>query len=917
MTCPNKNLSEWKALESALGEDQAYRAWIRNNGEYPTPMEAVYQLFIDHNNELGGTLLTKHVNQKEIQEVKSVLETLKLADPSLYQEGEFTNWAKSQPFGNKLEFNSQKRQITIQDISSLGKLEGEKESIETVGLGSNTRQLLQIMGSSMYNSPVAQVAIKELLQNSFDATKARQNLTENKSPGQIRISINIKDRTISIRDNGIGMSPDIVKNAFLYIGGTNKEGLGVGERSGGFGVAKVQFLMASEEIVVETIKDGVKTTLTTNPEELLEGKTKLHTEKTNAPNGTFVSIKIPENYTTIEGVKRSIDFPGRYSGYKEYNILKKPLIGNIEVKVKVINTSNEETIDVLPVGININTEILPPLLTNVKFNWGNAEVYLSENKVENPVHQILSSGIYQFDHDFRDSGWNSIPYNIVVNIKPTVIAASDQYPFDIKREGFKNTISEDIKSLNNYLLRYASGEAETEAKANFKNIIALPTVDPNKVLTPEEKEKLTKIVDERLKEIGSESNKIEKTQRVVTYIEVSKGVVTNTETGEIESNEKEWESSFKAQKDIEKVLPLDISDFNDKSPQFHNNTNVDYLKTPGAVEFFTDFGNVVHQIVKEFGGDYLPNKHSSGYNRLKGKNIELNRESYFAGISIDKGYHGLHTYSPFKAVFINPLSYDTDSVEDLTYKYLMTIIHEIVHTTQPNHDYNKFGRELQDVIGIFFASPRADLYAGLLRSTFKKHSQTYNTLIKEYGKSTTKNLSKSFEGQEDKTDPSQVNDGSRINSEKRGENGFRNDTGSETSSELSKKDKLGDVIASKLSKNKKIINVPASETQNKKEGLDFIFDSNPELATQIYQALGFNTINESEITYTDEEGNPCAKMGLTDTTKGTSWKIVKDFKGQPKHSQGGVDISISDKGVSMRRGGKDIKAKYGLVIPNN
>ena len=160
----------------------------------------------------------------------------------------------------------------------------------------------------------------------------------------------------------------------------------------------------------------------------------------------------------------------------------------------------------------------------------------------------------------------------------------------------------------------------------------------------------------------------------------------------------------------------------------------------------------------------------------------------------------------------------------------MTIIHEIVHTTQPNHDYNKFGRELQDVIGIFFASPRADLYAGLLRSTFKKHSQTYNTLIKEYGKSTTKNLSKSFEGQEDKTDPSQINDGSRINSEKRGENGFRNDTGSETSSELSKKDKLGDVIASKLSKNKKIINVPASETQNKKEGLDFIFESNPNLA---------------------------------------------------------------------------------------
>lgn len=77
------------------------------------------------------------------------------------------------------------------------------------------------------------------------------------------------------------------------------------------------------------------------------------------------------------------------------------------------------------------------------------------------------------------------------------------------------------------------------------------------------------------------------------------------------------------------------------------------------------------------------------------------------------------------------------------------------------------------------------------------------------------------------------------------------------------------------------------------------------------------TIDPSEITYTDEEGNPCAVNGLTNAAKGTNWKIVKDFKGQPKHSQGGVDITISNDGVKMRRDGKDIKAKYGLLIINN
>ena len=116
-------------------------------------------------------------------------------------------------------------------------------------------------------------------------------------------------------------------------------------------------------------------------------------------------------------------------------------------------------------------------------------------------------------------------------------------------------------------------------------------------------------------------------------------------------------------------------------------------------------------------------------------------------------------------------------------------------------------------------------------------------------------------------------------------------------------------------KNNELLLSPS--TNNIKPGVAELFESNPELANAVYSAMGLTTINESEITYTDEDGNPCAKMGLTNATKGTGWKIVKDFKGQPKHSQGGVDIIISDKGVTIRRGGKDIKAKYGLLIINN
>ncbi len=102
-----------------------------------------------------------------------------------------------------------------------------------------------------------------------------------------------------------------------------------------------------------------------------------------------------------------------------------------------------------------------------------------------------------------------------------------------------------------------------------------------------------------------------------------------------------------------------------------------------------------------------------------------------------------------------------------------------------------------------------------------------------------------------------------------------------------------------------------------KSGVESLFESNPELANAVYEALGLNNINESEITYTDEEGNLCAKMGGRSSkfTKGSKWEIVKDLKGYPSHSQGGVDIKLGKNGFSFTRDNGVIEAKHGLVLP--
>jgi len=73
---------------------------------------------------------------------------------------------------------------------------------------------------------------------------------------------------------------------------------------------------------------------------------------------------------------------------------------------------------------------------------------------------------------------------------------------------------------------------------------------------------------------------------------------------------------------------------------------------------------------------------------------------------------------------------------------------------------------------------------------------------------------------------------------------------------------------------------------------------------------------QSEISFVDENGNPCAANGLkfTGFQFGGSWEIVKKFEG-PSHSQGGIDIQLSDSGVRLSNKDGQVKAADGMIIP--
>ncbi|HEX8615170.1 MAG TPA: ATP-binding protein [Telluria sp.] len=74
-----------------------------------------------------------------------------------------------------------------------------------------------LMGERLYRNPA--VALRELIQNSFDAVRYREALEKREgvefSP---KISITLKGDQLSVEDNGIGMDAEIVKKFFMQVG---------------------------------------------------------------------------------------------------------------------------------------------------------------------------------------------------------------------------------------------------------------------------------------------------------------------------------------------------------------------------------------------------------------------------------------------------------------------------------------------------------------------------------------------------------------------------------------------------------------------------------------------------------------------------------------------------------------------------
>jgi molecular chaperone HtpG len=182
----------------------------------------------------------------------------------------------------------------------------EAPVVETLAFQAETKQLLDLMIHSLYSNK--EIFLRELISNSSDALDrlrfealTKPELMEGDEKLEIRLEADRQNRTLTIHDNGIGMSRDEVINNIGTIAksGTRelvnrlKEGESkqtIAELIGQFGVGFYSSFMASERVELVTRRAGE--TAATRWESTGDGTYKISDVPENEKMGRGTTIKL-------------------------------------------------------------------------------------------------------------------------------------------------------------------------------------------------------------------------------------------------------------------------------------------------------------------------------------------------------------------------------------------------------------------------------------------------------------------------------------------------------------------------------------------------------------------------------------------------------------------------------------------------
>jgi molecular chaperone HtpG len=173
-----------------------------------------------------------------------------------------------------------------------------------------TTRILKILASEIYDSPLA--LLRENVQNAYDAVRMR--FVPTGSLAEARIDLTISGNTISISDNGIGMTEEVLRQNFWKTGSSGKHSDAARRAGvvGTFGIGAMANFGVCSSLEVRTRAEGSRQTLISKAERAnLRISTECITlERSDAidPVGTnVVAVLDSEHVITLEQARSYLE----------------------------------------------------------------------------------------------------------------------------------------------------------------------------------------------------------------------------------------------------------------------------------------------------------------------------------------------------------------------------------------------------------------------------------------------------------------------------------------------------------------------------------------------------------------------------------------------------------------------------------
>ncbi len=217
---------------------------------------------------------------------------------------------------------------------------------ETLGFQTEVRQLLQLMIHSLYSNK--EIFLRELISNASDAADklrfeslARPDLLEEDAELGIRISCDKDAGTLSVTDNGIGMSRDeLIDNLGTIARSGTAEFLGqmTGDQKkdaqliGQFGVGFYSAFIVADEVTVETRRAGLDADAGVRWQSDGQGEFSVEPVE-RAARGTTVTLKLKSDEVEFAEPLRVENLIRRYSDHIGFPVTLEDASGKDEPRL--------------------------------------------------------------------------------------------------------------------------------------------------------------------------------------------------------------------------------------------------------------------------------------------------------------------------------------------------------------------------------------------------------------------------------------------------------------------------------------------------------------------------------------------------------------------------------------------------------